>query len=205
MDQDDHGHRATYDRSAADWHAQRAGVYPERPWVDGLVAGLPAGAKVLDLGCGSGHPVAADLLARGFTVTGLDFSRQMLAIARATLPAGRWIEGDMRRMPVDGPFHAVIAWDSFFHLTAAEQRALIPAIAAALHPGGRFLFTSGPAEGEVWGAVQGGPVWHASLSPADYAACLQRAGLHLRRFVAEDPETAGRTVWLLRRAGPEQG
>lgn len=197
----DHGHRTTYDRSAADWHASRAGTYPERPWID-LVAGqLPAAARVLDLGCGSGHPVAADLLARGFAVTGLDFSGEMLAIARAALPAGDWIAGDMRDLPVSGAFHAVIAWDSFFHLTADEQRALIPGIAARLHPGGWFLFTAGPAEGAVWGAVSGGPVWHASLSPAAYATCLQDAGLHLRRFVAEDPATAGRTVVLARRAG----
>ncbi len=202
---DDHGHRATYDRSAADWHRGRVGSYPERPWIEALAAWLPAGAAVLDLGCGSGHPVAADLLARGFAVTGLDFSGQMLAIARATLPAGRWIEADMRHLPQAGRFHAVIAWDSFFHLTASDQRALIPRIAAALHPGGWFLFTSGPAEGEVWGAVSGGPVWHASLSPAAYAACLQDAGLHLRRFVAEDPDTAGRTVWLLRRSGAKPG
>ncbi|NTT84849.1 class I SAM-dependent methyltransferase [Tabrizicola fusiformis] len=195
----DPGHRATYDRSAADWHATRAGTYPERPWI-ALVAGqLHPGARVLDLGCGSGHPVAADLLARGFAVTGLDFSEAMLAIARATLPAGDWIAGDMRDLPVDGPFEAVIAWDSFFHLTGEEQRALIPRIAACLSPGGWFLFTAGPAEGEVWGAVSGGPVWHASLSPAGYATALQEAGLHLRRFIAEDPATAGRTVVLARR------
>ena len=196
----DHGHRATYDRAAAEWHATRAATYPERPWID-LVAGqIPAGARVLDLGCGSGHPVAADLLTRGFAVTGLDFSEAMLAIARAALPAGEWIAGDMRDLPVTGAFHAVIAWDSFFHLTGAEQQALIPRIAARLHPGGWFLFTAGPAEGEVWGAVSGGPVWHASLSPAAYAACLQDTGLHLRRFVAEDPATSGRTVVLARAA-----
>lgn len=196
----DHGHRATYDRSAQDWHASRAGTYPERHWID-LVAGqLPAGARVLDLGCGSGHPVAADLLARGFAVTGLDFAEAMLAIARATLPLGTWIAGDMRDLPVEGRFHAVIAWDSFFHLSGDEQRALIPRIAALLAPGGWFLFTAGPAEGEVWGAVSGGPVWHASLSPAAYAAALQEAGLHLRRFIAEDPDTAGRSVVLARAA-----
>ena len=133
-------------------------------------------------------------------MTGLDFSQAMLEIARAALPLGNWIAGDMRDLPVEGLFHAVIAWDSFFHLTGDEQQALIPRIAAKLAPGGWFLFTAGPAEGEVWGAVTGGPVWHASLSPAAYAAALQAAGMHLRRFIAEDPATARRTVVLARAA-----
>ncbi|WP_206340539.1 class I SAM-dependent methyltransferase [Fuscovulum blasticum] len=196
---DDHGHRATYDRSAADWHAMRQGSYPERPWIDRVARALPEGAAVLDLGCGSGHPVAADLLARGFGVTGLDMSEAMLDIARAALPAGRWVQGDMRALDLGRRFHAVIAWDSFFHLTGADQRALIPRIAAHLHPGGWFLFTAGPREGEVWGAVSGGPVFHASLSPAGYAAALETARLLPRQFVAEDPQTAGRSIWLARK------
>jgi trans-aconitate methyltransferase len=199
MQDDDHGHRATYDRSAADWHASRHARFPERHWIDRIAAALPPGAAVLDLGCGSGHPVAADLLTRGFAVTGLDFSAEMLAIAGATLPGGTWVQGDMRALSLTARFHAVIAWDSFFHLTGAEQRALIPRIAAHLHPGGLFLFTAGPEAGESWGAVSGGPVFHASLSPAGYAAALEDAGLALRRYIAEDPETAGRTVLLARR------
>ena len=198
-DSDDHGHRATYDRCAADWHAGRQGIYPERPWIDLVVQALPPGAAVLDLGCGAGHPVAADLLARGLAVTGLDFSQAMLDIARASLPGGQWMRADMRGLDLGRAFSAIIAWDSFFHLTGAEQRALIPRIAAHLHPGGQFLFTAGPAEGEVWGAVSGGPVFHASLSPAAYVTAGEAAGLHLRRFAAEDPATAGRSVWLFRK------
>lgn len=193
---DDHGHRATYDRSAADWHAARHGSFPERAWIDRVVAGLAPGAAVLDLGCGSGHPVAAHLLARGHAVTGLDLSDQMLAIARDALPAGRWIQGDMRLLALGETFAAVIAWDSFFHLTAGEQRATLGRISAHLAPGGQFLATVGPDAGTAWGAVSGGPVHHASLSPAGYATALEEAGMILRRFIAEDPDTAGRSVIL---------
>jgi len=196
---DDHGHRDTYDRSAEAWHAIRRGSFPERAWIDRVAAALPPGAAVLDLGCGAGEPLAADLIARGFAVTGLDFSTRMLAIARAQLPQARWIMGDMRDLALGERFHAIIAWDSFFHLTAAEQRALIPRIAGHLLPQGLFLFTAGPDAGEVWGAVAGGPVYHASLSPAGYAAALAEAGLLLRRFTAEDPGCAGRSVYLSRR------
>ncbi|WP_423291927.1 class I SAM-dependent methyltransferase [Neotabrizicola sp. VNH66] len=195
----DHGHEAVYDRSAAEWHEGRAEFYPERPWIDRLAAGLAPRAAVLDLGCGSGHPVAADLTGRGFAVTGLDFSAAMLAVARQAMPGGTWVQGDMRALDLGATFAAVIAWDSFFHLTAAEQAALIPRIAAHLVPGGWFLYTAGPQEGEVWGAVSGGPVYHASLSPAGYAAALEGCGMILRRFVAEDPETAGRSVYLAER------
>lgn len=199
MDRPDH--RRVYEASAADWHEGRRGSYPERPWIDRLVEGLDPGARVLDLGCGSGHPVAADLLARGFRVTGVDFAPAMLAIARRTLPGGDWIEADIRSYRPGPGLSAAIGWDSLFHLAAAEQRAVLPRLCAALEPGGRLLFTSGPAAGEAWGRVSGGPVWHESLSPAGYAALLEDAGMAIRRFVAEDRETAGHTVWLARRVG----
>ena len=195
----DRDHRAVYDRSAAEWHGARGPLAHEARWLDLATADLCPGARVLDLGCGSGHPIAAALLGRGFAVTGVDFAPAMLAIARQTLPAGQWLEADLTDLPELGQFDAILGWDSLFHLSAAEQRRLLPRLAGWLQPGGHLLFTAGPQAGEVWGAVSGGPVWHASLSPSGYVALLEAAGLHVRRFVAEDPQTAGRTVWLFQR------
>lgn len=199
MGQDDQGHRATYDRSAPHWDAQRGGLAHEAPWLDLLLEGAPAAAAVLDLGCGTGWPLAAHLIGQGCAVTGIDASAGMLALARARLPQGRWLQADMRDLALDSRFHAILAWDSFFHLTAADQRALLPRIAAHLRPSGRFLATVGPAEGEVWGRVPGGPVFHASLSPEGYAGALSVAGLRLISFTPEDPATAGRSVLLAER------
>lgn len=193
---DDHGHRAVYDRSAPGWSSLRSASTIEEPWLGWLTAGFAPRAAVLDLGCGTGQPVAAWLISRGFTVTGVDFAPAMIAAARAVLPQARWITADMRALPDMGRFDAVIAWDSLFHLGAGQQRQVLRDLVARLRPGGRLCFTSGPEEGEVWGAVSGGPVWHASLAPQGYVDLLAPLGMRLRRFVAEDPAVLGRTVWL---------
>jgi SAM-dependent methyltransferase len=193
------GIAGTYHRRAAAFDASRDRSLSERPWLDRLTQGLPPGAPVLDLGCGAGEPIAAYLAGQRFTVTGLDSSAPMLAMARARVPQARFIEADMRGLALDTHFAAILAWDSFFHLRPADQLALIPRLAAHLAPGGRLLFTCGPDAGEPIGTVGGEPVYHASLTPAGYAVALEAAGLLPRVFIAEDPATQGRSLWLAER------
>ena len=63
---------------------------------------------------------------RGFRVTGIDADPAMLAIARRKAPAGDWWLGDMRTRDLPERFGGLIGWDSFFHLTQDEQRAVLP-------------------------------------------------------------------------------
>lgn len=192
------GHRAVYAAAAAGWDRSRSRRLFERGWLERFLALVPEAAPVpvLDLGCGSGEPIARHLIHAGRPLTGVDFAGPMLEIARARFPGAEWIEADMRGLALGRRFGGIVAWDSFFHLTPEEQRAMFPVFAAHLAPGGALLFTSGPAAGEAMGAVEGAPVYHASLSPADYAALLEANGLLARAFIADDPDCAGHSVWL---------
>ncbi len=194
-------HRAVYEAAAEGWDRRRSRRLGERGWLDRFRALVPAGAPVLDLGCGAGEPIAEYLIAAGHPLVGLDFAAPMLAIARARFPAAEWRLGDMRTLALGRRFGGIVAWDSFFHLTPAEQRAMFPRFAAHLAPGGALLFTAGPDAAEVMGSVEGAAVYHASLSPADYAGLMQANGLLARAFVAEDPDCGGHSVWLARRIG----
>jgi SAM-dependent methyltransferase len=60
-----------------------------------LAHGLPPQARVLDLGCGAGLPVARDLIARGFRVTGVDGSARQIEQARRNAPEAKFIQADM--------------------------------------------------------------------------------------------------------------
>lgn len=189
-------HLAVYDAVAEDWDAGRTEVGAEGPWLGRLLDVLPRKARVLDVGCGSGRPIAAAMLAAGHRVTGLDFAPAMIDLARRWFPQGDWRLADMRKLDLRGGFDAVIAWDSFFHLTPDEQRAVLPRLATALEPGGWLLFTSGPAAGEAWGQVAGRDVWHASLDPDDYRIACARVGLPAMTFVPQDPLAGGHSVWF---------
>jgi trans-aconitate methyltransferase len=192
---------AVYRRNAGAWDRARPRTLAEKPWLERLLDPVPLGGRVLDLGCGAGEPIGSFIVARRLHLTGFDSAAEMLAIARGRIPQARWIEGDMRGLALSERFHAIVGWDSVFHLRPDEQRSLLPKLAAHLVPGGGLLLTVGPAAGEPIGSVAGEAVYHASLSPEEYAWRLRDCGMTVVAFVPEDPSCSGRTILLARRTG----
>jgi SAM-dependent methyltransferase len=188
-----------YERQAAAYDAQRSRALFEARWLARFAACLPPGGRVLDLGCGAGEPIARWFMAEGYAVTGVDVSAAMLEIARTRWPGGDWRRADMRTLDLGEAFDGIVAWDSFFHLSPDDQRACIARMARHLATRGALLLTVGPDAAEAEGTVGGEPVYHASLSPAEYAACLEAAGMRLTGFLAEDPETDRHSVLMARK------
>lgn len=190
-----------YDRQAAIYDAHRSRALFEARWLARFTACLPPGGRVLDLGCGAGEPIARWFMAEGFAVTGADVARSMLDIARARWPDGDWRHADMRDLDLGERYAGIVAWSSFFHLTADAQRAALCHMARHLEPGGSLLIAVGPDRCETTGTVAGHMVYHASLSAAEYATLLERNGLRLTGFLAEDPECISHSVLMARRTG----
>jgi SAM-dependent methyltransferase len=190
---------AFYEKHAGDFDRERGRDLMERGHLSAALEGLSPGAAVLDLGCGTGEPIAAHLVSRGFRVTGVDVAEAMVALCRGRFPGHDWIVADMRRLDLGRAFDALIAWDSFFHLPRDDQRAVIPILARHVAPGGSLLFTSGPLDGEIVGSLYGDPLFHASLAPGEYRALLDACGFDIVRHVVEDPDCGNHTVWLARR------
>lgn len=188
----------TYTRHAEGYARARSQSLFEKPWLDRILAAAPRHPSVLDLGCGPGLPIAKYLSKRGARVTGVDGAAPMLPLFRANLPGAETVQADMRELALGRRFDGIVAWDSVFHLTAADQRAMIPVFAAHAAPGAALMFTSGPRAGEVIGQVEGTPVYHASLDPDEYRAILAEDGFEVLRFVPDDPDCAGHSVWLAR-------
>jgi SAM-dependent methyltransferase len=95
---------------------------------------------ILDLCCGTGQ-LAADLTARGYTVTGVDGSAEILNYARARAPGVEFIHADVRSFSVPPQFDAAVSlYDSLNHLMqVADLRATFANVRAALKRGGQFL------------------------------------------------------------------
>ena len=191
--------RDIYERQAAQYDAARSRALFEAKWLARFTASLPPGGRVLDLGCGTGEPIARWFIAEGFQVTGVDFAQAMLAIARTRWPDGDWRQADMRALDLPDRFDGIIAWDSFFHLRPEEQTDCIARVAQHLVPGGAFLTTVGPHAGAISGTVGPEAIYHASLSPAGYAQCLEEDGLRMTGFMAKDPETQDHSVLMARK------
>lgn len=168
--------RAVYERQAQTFDTQRARDGRETKWLEAFVQTLPSGGHILDLGCGTGDPIAAWLIERGYKVTGVDYSEPMLEIAKARFPDETWLHQDMRALDLPEKFDGILSWHGSFHLGTDEQRALIPKLAAMLHRGGTLMLTIGHSEGDVTGTVGGETVYHASLDPDEYRTLLETEG-----------------------------
>ncbi len=76
-----------YERHALEWEADRRnGGWNDKPWHDRFVSALPTGARVLDLGCGGGAPVAANMARCGLRITGVDASPTLISLRRERMP-----------------------------------------------------------------------------------------------------------------------
>lgn len=153
----------------------RIGAQLVRNWAR---ANLPAGAQILDVGCGSGVPIAEGLMADGFGVWGVDASPRLVAAFRARFPqAPVACEAAQDGALFDRSFDGVIAVGLLFLLAAEDQRRVIARLAAALAPGGRLLF-SAPLEACEWDDSLTGRR-SLSLGRVAYAELLEEVGLCL--------------------------
>ena len=187
---------SVYDKIAGWFDASRSRTLMERRYLDFLVSRVPAGASVLDLGCGAGEPIMRFLLKENFHVLGVDASAAMLALAKSRFPTARFLQADMRHLDLNEKFDAIIAWHSFFHLPHDDQRRMFPVLGAHTAPGGLLMFTSGPRHGEDWGENGGEQLYHASLDAEEYRALLGANGFAVLEHVVEDPDCGGATVWV---------
>jgi trans-aconitate methyltransferase len=102
-----------------------------------LLERLPAGARVLDVGCGTGLPTARQLVTAGCVVTGIDISPVMLDLARRNVPEATFVRRDA--VDVDaglGRFHAVVAFFSLLMLPRREVTRTLARLRDVLLPAG---------------------------------------------------------------------
>ncbi len=192
--------QAVYERQAQRFDQERSKVLFEKQWLDRFVQLLSPGAKILDVGCGAGEPIARYFIEKGYDLTGLDFSRSMLEIARTRFPDSTWHYMDMRQLHLQDRFDGIIAWHSFFHLKREDQKSTLQNFAEHLRPGAVLMLTVGYEDGEVLGHVGGEEVYHASFAYETYEALLNDLGLSVLRFVNDDPDCRGASVLLAQKS-----
>lgn len=186
--------RRGYDALSARYDQAYGGDTKYQAWLAELLGELLPSSRVLDLGCGSGIPVAKTLAAAGHQVTGVDISEVQVARARESVPEAEFIHADATRLSFPlGSFDAVVSFYALIHIPLDEQLPLLQRMATWLRPGGRFVGTTGhdawTGSEEKWLGGEAGMWWsHADVET--YREWLELSGLVVEReeFV---PEGAG--------------
>jgi len=187
-----------YERQARHWNRIRSTSLSryEKPWLDRFLSTLPSPADLVDLGCGSGVPVAGYFLGQKCSLVGVDYSPTMISLARQRYPEADWIVQDIRQLALNGQYDGIYSWDGFFHLSIEEQRQIIPMLSMLIRPGGSIMLTVGTGEGEVTGTVGGETVYHASLAPEEYQRLFDACGFGQVTYAAAEPDSLDRSIIL---------
>jgi ubiquinone/menaquinone biosynthesis C-methylase UbiE len=199
--------QAGYDRVAeryAEWTREHEPVrlrYEQR-----LVDLVPEGARVLDVGCGTGAGTTARL-ARRFEVVGLDLSARSIDLARSKLPSVTFVHGDLTEVEFpEGSFSGIVAFYSLIHVPRQRHPDVLRSFSRWLAPGGVLVATFGISDRAVqfdddWLGV---PMFWSSHPPEHTRDLLSQADFDTLEANVEEYEEHGRPVaflWVVARRG----
>lgn len=139
--------RESYNKIAPQWSIARKGFFGrERDYLDAVLKSVPEGATILDLGCGTGRPMAEYVVAMGRHIVGVDQSEALLDMARARLPQENWVLAAIETYGIQGDYAGAIIWDSLFHIRRSEHEPILKKVIQSLPVGGRLMVTVGGSE-----------------------------------------------------------
>lgn len=186
-----------YDNIAEGFANMRRTFAYEQPFLDLFIEHLEANASILDVGCGSGVPIAGYLMEKGFIVTGVDGSKQLLNIARKNFPGMKFVFGDVRTIEIKYAFDGIIEWWCLFHLPQADQLRMLERFYDWLKPGGILQFTTGDDEftGENADMLSQHLAFY-SCHPLQYEQKLNELGFELLLKESDQPQ---HLVWLAKK------
>jgi len=191
--------RAGYDEIADAYLAarDRSGSSGDMLLLRQLLADLPPGSAVLDVGCGAGDPASIAIADAGMNVVGVDISEAQIERARHAVPTGEFRVADISEMELpEASFDLVIAFYSLFHIPREAHAAVYASVRRALRPQGRFVATLGRRDHAVdlsdeW--IGGAPMFWSHFDTPTSLAMLQEAGFVIDevRWVAETLRDTG--------------
>ena len=195
--------RNSYDYIAEQWNSNSRGqAYLDRVlgYVDVVLEGLEPQARVLDLGCGTGTPIAKYIVEKGFRVVGVDQSEKMLEIARLAVPAAEFVHRDMIDVELADGFGAAIAWDSIFHVERKHHSDIFHKLAQSLEPGGILLLSVGGSGADGFTSEMfGHTFFYSGHEPGVARKLLEAEGFEIEVWEIDDPSSRGHIAVIARR------
>lgn len=190
--------RKGYDEIAEEYHVSR-NRFDHGKELRELAGLLPKNATILDVGCGAGVPVAKFLVESGFAVTGIDFSRKMLRLARKNVPEATFIKKDMTKLDFAvNSFDGLTAFYSIIHVPREKHSSLFDSFHRILKPKGIMLVCMGPDEWEATDVYLGTKMFWSQYSPEISSELVKDAGFQIisDRILVRGGE---RHYWILAR------
>lgn len=172
----------------------RDSFYKEQKYLDELIKHISRKSTILDVGCGSGFPIASYLIEQGLDVTGIDGSQKLLDIAKEKCPQMKRVLGDVRTVILNEKFDAIVEWWCLFHIPKQDHEKMIHRFSEWLKPDGILEFTSGDAAYEAVNSDMLDQELHFySLDPSEYEKYLKRYNF---KTLLKESDQPNHLVWI---------
>lgn len=160
-----------------------------------LIDCLAPGARVLDVGSGTGVPTAEQLVQAGMEVVGIDISPVMLDLARVNVPGARFLRADVLDLEPDlGPFDGAAAFFSLLMLPRAQIAVALARLHSLLLPGGPLALAMVEAElDDVPIPFVGSTIRVSAYPREEFRAVVEAAGYTVEEesAIAYEPAAPG--------------
>lgn len=188
----------SYDLICDEWHKFRSATVINKCIVE-FADRLSPNGNVLDIGCGTGYPVANYMALRNFNVTGIDISRKMIDKAKTLrLKNAVFIKRDILDFTTDTLYDGVIAFDSIWHIEKNRQPEAYRKIAALMKSGAYFIFTAGNRNDETTGAMFNQKFYYGALGVDELTALFSEIDLKIISLTKnyKEPTTGERDLLI---------
>lgn len=197
--------RRGYDQVGAGYHAARpvdgrdVGLLPE------LHRRIRPGARILDVGCGTGVPIARELADLGHEVVGVDLSMVQLVLAKSHVPRLRGVAAEMTELPIGtGAFDALVSFYAVIHVPRDDHGAVFREFRRVLRTEGSALLCIGTddnPEDHDTDSWLGTPMYWSHFDAETTTAIITGAGWRVdTSWQVPDPMGHGTHRFVLARA-----
>ena len=158
---------------------------------------LRSGVSVLDIGCGPGNVAKQLLSAKSLQITGIDLSDEMVKLASANVPSGRFYCQDIRQAEyVTGSFDAVVLSFSIVNLKDAQADELLrKAISWTKKNGYLFVsFMAGKVAGFEQTSFSRQPIFFNYFDHGRIAKLLSEHGMEIIHSEQQDYHEPNGTI-----------
>jgi len=189
--------KGSYNKIIHDWSKARSSSFVNKPIMD-FAGKIKSKGRILDIGCGTGFPIAKYLSDLDFNITGIDTSDKMIEMAKSGgIMNSEFLLFDFFDFEPSEKYDGIIAWDSLFHFPKKRQIEIYGKVYNLLNLGGFFLFTHGKDEDEHTDEMFGEQFYYSCLSKDIVLNLMSKIGFKLEYSIENYVEGKDHRAWVV--------